>query len=144
MGDDSTKVMRHNIDPYPLATEVKLLWDSQERIGVIVTPEQGRDKFYGELVSLSVKSNGEYGAYEAPVVVTPYGETLQGVFWDGEKRLGFWSPEFLLPKDFPFSKRPTITVTRNLMYVISYTSNDLVNKEGFMYISGESEQSLPF
>lgn len=136
-GEEDSKVfqVRQNIDPYPLATEVKLLWDRQERIGMIVPPSE-HDYCPGEVTQIRV-GKGE-DAYSTVAVVSPYGEVMQAVFWSGEDGLGFWSPEYLLPKDFDFTKRPAVTITQHSMYVIRYYDN-LILEEGFMFIKSDDD-----
>ena len=125
--------IRQNIDPYPLGTQVKLIWDRLERVGVILFPDED-ELLPGDCISVKV------GILDAPVVMSSTGEKLQPVFWEGEDSLGFWSPEYLLPSDFPFNKRPSFTIARNSMYYIDYTNEGLVKREGFMYVD-ESEDS---
>lgn len=133
--------IRQNIDPYPLASEVKLLWDRQERIGVIMPMEDG-DVIPGTPFIKRIGKGAD--SYVTHVVTTPYGDTMQAVYWQGEGT-GFWSPEYLLPADFDFSKRPAVTISRHSMYVIEYvTDSGIVSKEGFMFISSDDDQDVPW
>lgn len=135
MSDEYFSEIRQNIDPYPLATEVKLIWDRKERLGVIM-PIDDDGHLPGEATMINVRSGG----YSAPAVVTPYGEVVQCVRWVGEHRLGYWSPEYLLPKDFDITKRPAITISRHSMYMIVYNPESrIVVREGFMFISGDDD-----